>query len=166
MFCKKGDLKNFAEFTGKLLSQSLFLKKLQAQVFSCEFYEIFKNTFFTEHIRATASKHFTLVISLHKKSFFSVNVTKFAILFIFCALFGMKIWIKVFKNGPSERQPLKNLKVFLSRYKIHQWRRSGVFVLNPLSANPTKWSNTLKQFFGKFPTNFVICVIVSYFTKL
>ena len=24
---------------------------------------------------------------------------------------------------------------------------------NPLSANPTKWSNTLKQFVGKFPTN-------------
>ena len=25
--------------------------------------------------------------------------------------------------------------------------------LNPLSANPTKWSNTLKQFIGIFPTN-------------
>ena len=25
--------------------------------------------------------------------------------------------------------------------------------LNPLSANPTKWSNTLKQFVGKLPTN-------------
>ena len=25
------------------------------QVFSCEFYEIFKNTFFTEHVRTTAS---------------------------------------------------------------------------------------------------------------
>ena len=24
---------------------------------------------------------------------------------------------------------------------------------NPLSANPTKWSNTLKQFVGNFPTN-------------
>ena len=24
---------------------------------------------------------------------------------------------------------------------------------NHLSANPTKWSNTLKQFFGKLPTN-------------
>ena len=24
---------------------------------------------------------------------------------------------------------------------------------NPLCANPTKWSNTLKQFVGKFPTN-------------
>ena len=25
--------------------------------------------------------------------------------------------------------------------------------LNPLSANPTKWANTLKQFAGKLPTN-------------
>ena len=25
--------------------------------------------------------------------------------------------------------------------------------VNPLSANPTKWSNTLKQFVGKLPTN-------------
>ena len=27
--------------------------------------------------------------------------------------------------------------------------------LNPLSANITKWSNTLKQFIGKFPMNFL-----------
>ena len=26
------------------------------------------------------------------------------------------------------------------------------FVFNLLSANPTKWPNTLKQFVGKFPT--------------
>ena len=25
--------------------------------------------------------------------------------------------------------------------------------MNPLSANPTKWSNTLKQFAGNLPTN-------------
>ena len=25
--------------------------------------------------------------------------------------------------------------------------------LNPLSANPIKWSNTLKQFVGNLPTN-------------
>ena len=25
--------------------------------------------------------------------------------------------------------------------------------INPLSANPTKWPNTLKQFFDKLPTN-------------
>ena len=28
-----------------------------------------------------------------------------------------------------------------------------VLVLNPLNANFTKWSNTLKQFVGKFSTN-------------
>ena len=33
-----------------------FIKKeTLAQVFSCEFYEISKNTFFTEHLRTTAS---------------------------------------------------------------------------------------------------------------
>ena len=35
---------------------------------------------------------------------------------------------------------------------------------NPLSANPTKWSNTLKQFVGKLPTN---CLSVfDHFVKL
>ena len=35
-------------------------------------------------------------------------------------------------------------------------KTSRVFIfaqLNPLSANPTKWSNTLKQFVGKLLTN-------------
>ena len=27
--------------------------------------------------------------------------------------------------------------------------------INPLSANTTKWSNTLKQFVGKLPTNYL-----------
>ena len=30
---------------------------------------------------------------------------------------------------------------------------SGVAHVNPLSANIAKWSNTLKQFVGKLPTN-------------
>ena len=54
---KKGVLRTFAKFTGKHLCQCLFLMKLQAkacnfikketlaQVFSCEFWESFKNTF-------------------------------------------------------------------------------------------------------------------------
>ena len=61
---KKGVLKNFAKFTGKHLCRSLFFKKVASlrpttflfkkgfrhrrQVFSCEVYEIFKNTFFTD----------------------------------------------------------------------------------------------------------------------
>ena len=83
VFCEKGVLKNFAKFTEKHLCQSLFLispeatrvfykkvflkvsqrpktcnfikKETLAQVFSWDICEIFKNTFFTEHFRATAS---------------------------------------------------------------------------------------------------------------
>ena len=44
---------NFENLTGKYLSRSVFFKKVP--VFSCEFFKIFKNTFFTEHLRATAS---------------------------------------------------------------------------------------------------------------
>ena len=36
--------------------------------------------------------------------------------------------------------------------------------INPLSANPTKWSNTLKQFVGKLPTNCLI--VLNHFVKL
>ena len=53
---KIGVLRNFAKFTGKHLCQSLFFKKeALAQMFSCEFWEISKNTFFTEHLWTTAS---------------------------------------------------------------------------------------------------------------
>ena len=59
MFCKKGVLENCTKFTGENLCQSLFLnevaglrrpvtlfkKEALAQVFSCEFCEISKNTF-------------------------------------------------------------------------------------------------------------------------
>ena len=57
VFYKKIVLENFAKFIGKHLSQSLFFNKFAracnfikketlVQVFSCEFCEIFKNTFF------------------------------------------------------------------------------------------------------------------------
>ena len=65
---KKGVLRNFAKFTGKNPCQRLFLIKLQAlgiikkeslaQVFSWEFWEISKNTFFIEHFWTTASEMF------------------------------------------------------------------------------------------------------------
>ena len=39
-----------------LRSATLLKKETLAQVFSCEFYEISKNTFFTEHLWTTASQ--------------------------------------------------------------------------------------------------------------
>ena len=41
---------------GKHICSSLYLIKLQARVFSCEYCQIFKNTFFKEHLQMTASK--------------------------------------------------------------------------------------------------------------
>ena len=65
---KKVVLRNLTKFTGKHLCQSLsfncrpqanFIKKeTLAQVFSCEFCKISKNTFFTDHLRTTASVRF------------------------------------------------------------------------------------------------------------
>ena len=67
MFYKKGALRNFTKFTLKHQCQSLFFnkvaglgpanlsKKRLVQVLSCEFSEISKNTFSTEHLRETAS---------------------------------------------------------------------------------------------------------------
>ena len=37
--------------------------------------------------------------------------------------------------------------------RLYTRRRKGGRDLNPLSANITKWSITLKQFVGKLPTN-------------
>ena len=63
VFCKKGALRNFAEFTRKYLCQSLFFNKVACQGpetllkkrlwhrLSCEFCEISKNTFSAEHSR-------------------------------------------------------------------------------------------------------------------
>ena len=63
VFCKKGVLRNYAKFKGKHLWQSLFFNKVAgevcdyikketlAQVFSCEYFQIFKNAFFMKHLR-------------------------------------------------------------------------------------------------------------------
>ena len=66
-FIKKAVLKHFAIFTWKHLCWSLFLIKLQpfrsatllketpTQLFSCDYCEIFKNTYFEEHLGRAAS---------------------------------------------------------------------------------------------------------------
>ena len=69
MFCKKGVLRNFAKFTGKHLCQSLFFKKeTLAQVFSCEFCGIFKNTFFYRTPLVAASALSLLLIHKAEKN--------------------------------------------------------------------------------------------------
>ena len=52
---KKAVLKNLAIFIGKHLCWSLFNEVVPTQLFSCEYYEIFKNTYFKKHLRTVAS---------------------------------------------------------------------------------------------------------------
>ena len=69
VYCKEGFLKNFAKFTGKHLRPSLFFNRLKrlwrratllkrdsgiSEMLSCESCEIFKKTYFAEHLRTTA----------------------------------------------------------------------------------------------------------------
>ena len=59
-------------------------------------------------------------------------------------------------------------KVWKSSYQEMQilplFHNSVALVFNPLSANPTKWSNTLKQFVGYLPTNRLS--VFDHFVKL
>ena len=58
VFCEKGALKNFTKFTGKHVPACNFVKKeTLAQVCSCEFCEIFKNTFLYRTTSVAASDY-------------------------------------------------------------------------------------------------------------
>ena len=66
---KKGVLRNLTKFPGKHLKPEAYNfieKETLAQMFSCEFCEISKNNFFTEHFWTTASisnfKHLTIAL--------------------------------------------------------------------------------------------------------
>ena len=75
---RKGALRTFTKFTGKHLYQGLLFNKVAGprleketleQVFSCEFCEISKSTFFTEHLLTTAPyKNNNKLQDLFKKS--------------------------------------------------------------------------------------------------
>ena len=69
VFYRKAVLKDFAIFAGINLRWSLFLIKLcpqlywketPTQVFSCEYCEIFKSTYFEKHLRTAASAYWWL----------------------------------------------------------------------------------------------------------
>ena len=77
---RKGVLRNFSKFTGKHMCKNLsfnkvagclqcYLKRGSTKVLSCEFCEISKNTFFMEHILATASEKDVFPKSKRKKAF-------------------------------------------------------------------------------------------------
>ena len=77
MFFKLGILKNFAVFTGKHLNWSAFVIKLQAlrhtqiQEFSCEIWQIFKNSFlYRTHLVAASNGFYSFA---NRNSFYQMR---------------------------------------------------------------------------------------------
>ena len=58
------------------------------------------------------------------------------------------ISVGIFFNKKAGEKQLNSRAEFSLKANFFKY-----FVLNPLSANPTKWSNTLKQFVDNLPTN-------------
>ena len=54
VFCKRVILKNFTKFT-TVLESPLLKKETLAEVFSFEFWEIFKNPYFAQYLQTGAS---------------------------------------------------------------------------------------------------------------
>ena len=82
--------KHLTKFTRKRQCQSLFFNKVAGlehvtllkkgttkQVFSCEFCEIFWNTFFTEHLRETPSVFVSALLSILQKMLFKSILNEF-----------------------------------------------------------------------------------------
>ena len=73
----------------------------------------------------------------------------------------------IYKHPTLQRNDFMNNCISPLLLKLQEESSTIIFLLgnfNPLSANPTKWSNTLKQFVSKLPTN---CLSVfDHFVKL
>ena len=70
------------------------------------------------------------------------------------SFFPIYAYCKLLEITITTTRGIKNVQQ-LPLENINQTCLYSIFVIqvNPLSANPTKWSNTLKQFVGNLPTN-------------
>ena len=87
-------------------------------------------------------------------SWFYLHLYLFYVLYIL-ALFAVS---NVHSYTLTWKGPLIYVKVLVKLFHLWFLRRCVTVIIlfvniNPLSVNPTKWSNTLKQFVGNLPTN-------------
>ena len=118
-YIKKSALKSFAKFTGKHLCQILFWpeaynfnkKEALAQVFSGEFFEVFKNTFFTN----TSGQH-----ALYSIAFHCFTQESFITIFILIHFFPMLPFYI-----PCKYQKIKGFLMFSGGIKRLHWEEMG-----------------------------------------
>ena len=121
MFCKKVVVKNFPKFLGKQLCQSLFFNKVAgacnfikketlAQLFSCEFCDIFKNAFF---YRTTL-----VVVSANIKTRFQNHINQYVVKSqIFINANIVWNWQNFVENS--------KIRALLNKLRLTNWIKTG-----------------------------------------
>ena len=86
--------------------------------------------------------------------------------------FNLLSWVEIFTcncNVILQSSLLFSRNKFSTRYieRAFKMKQKGFFdIFTPLSANPTNWTNTLKQFAGKLPRNCWVCLTISWDWRL
>ena len=128
MFYKKAILKTFAIITGKYLCWSVFLKKLQALRPTTLLNKTPTQVFYCDYCETFKNTYFEEHLrTAASESLFLEEYCHTTVAWLVTVLCFVQI----------------NWNVLLSKSNS----------INPLCASFTKWSNTLKQFVGKLPTN-------------
>ena len=134
---RKSVLRNFTKCTGKHLCQSLFFNKVAGlrpttllkkeiliQGFSCEFCKIFKSTFFTEHLRAIASKNICTFEFCWISSYFWSRIYWIEILVPLSLIYSAHFYCilisfsAICKKQPSGKCSWKKIFFFSSLFEI------------------------------------------------
>ena len=161
VFCRKGILRNFAKFTGKHLCQSLFFNKVAgaacnfikketlAQVFSCEFCEISKNTFFYRTPPVALSEDNTIQSSISVYfviawgSYYWILET---LLFARTTAQKMKFSIKGFYRKCDQiRRKLRTWSHLLKKSLMQNFFVQWTNFVRTVSLKPTNSKNKLKK---------------------
>ena len=126
MSCKKVVFKNFVKLTGKNLFLFLFLqaynvikKETPSQVFSCQFYDIFKNIFFIEHLRWLLLPTLKPLDSLRQ---LCKSISKLVTVY-FISTFLLLVGIFVFIFGEHKLSFYIWIVLWLGRYDVSDFSR-------------------------------------------
>ena len=120
VFCKKGVYRNFT----KLRLQTL------AQVFSCEFCEISKNTFFNRTPLLAASDFMINLSYIACAVYFGVHTKIRYQNFLSAYYFSAKICLLKVNNRNTRKSCEICSKLTMKTPECRHWSRSGVFIVN------------------------------------
>ena len=117
--------------------------------FICNTHFLYKNIFLKWDIF-----YISIYVFLCKKSFFSVKkIFNIKLFFHIKIFFQKKLFFKLVLQQMNNHIFLQNNSNYIVSF-------------NPLNANPTKWSNTLKQFIGCCRRIFWVCLNILWGWRL